>query len=406
VITVPLDGIAPIIIAAVANPEKRGATDQWNTLQTILGYLYSQKIRVVSYASDGANVERKVQSLMMEAEPLFCVYQIPTPEGLPAVQVKIGSSNGNPFVPVQDAKHFAKTARNNHFSGATTLVLGNYIVCYEDMRPLGGFGSPCADYPCYASDVDGLDRQDDAAALRYLSSATIEWTKTHFPNLRGFIIYLFIFGELVDAWQSRHIKHIDRVIMALRAWYFLQFWIEYLNHVELPLSRHCISHEAIDIMKTLIHSLIGLIIIYRDHLPEEMHLPLLPWHHSTEVCEHFFGLMRQKMKDFSYRDFLYMVNPLHRLLRASMHRKTDTKVRSSGYSHSWADNTGLDNEDLAIFPTDGEIAEAACAAFAEAEELFETLGVHVSVLKETLRQSNTTTPVFSSQFTAEGPVCY
>ena len=37
----------------------------------------------------------------------------------------------SPIVMIQDSKHMAKTLRNNLFSGARALVLGNHLAMYS-----------------------------------------------------------------------------------------------------------------------------------------------------------------------------------------------------------------------------------------------------------------------------------
>jgi hypothetical protein len=385
VVSMPMPGMAPIIVAAQANPEKRSAAEHFEDLMLVLHLLRHQHIRVVSYSCDGTQVERDVQAMLMRNEPLYHSFVIPHPNGSSDdLEVPIGSAGGQPIVVVQDSKHFAKTARNNLFSGAHVNTMGNFTALYEDCRPLAGFGQDIdsRDYPCYPRDIEKTDKQDDNAAQRLLSSKALAYLHDHHsPDALGLIVYLFVFGELVDAVQNRKIGHSARITMALRAWYFLSIWLQYLAKAELPKARHCISREAIDIIRIIVQSIIGLIIIYRDHLPTGMSFPLLLWLHSTEACEHFFGLMRQKVKDFSYRDFLYMVDWLHRLLRAAMNRKSDPKARAAGYAHTWSDMTGLDLGALSNFPTDSEIWTAAGTAWHEAVQLWAMLGVRVSDLQ-------------------------
>jgi hypothetical protein len=368
--------VPPLIIAAKSNTEKRNAQEHFEDLKLVLHLLFKNNIPIISYATDGTEVERQVQALLMANEPLFRTFHIPDPSGRGNdldLDIPIGSFEGNPIVIAQDTKHFGKTLRNNVYSGARGLVMGNQVVCYEDVRPLG-FGPDKP--PMYPRDIERSDRQDDNAALRLPSSKSLEYLSKHHPqDGLGLIIYLFIFGELVDAFQNRSIDLTTRIIMALRAWYFLQIWIAYLAKIGLSRTQHCISREAIDIVRIIVQSLIGLVLIHRDHMPGDSKVPLLPWMHSTEACEHMFGLMRQKIKDFTYRDFLQMVDWLHQLMRAAMRRKSNPRARATGYSHIWSEFTGLDISSLLRFSTNGDISQASHLALAGAEQLWAALGV-------------------------------
>ena len=69
--------------------------------------------------------------------------------------------------------------------------------------------------------MEKVDRQDDNAACHLLSATTLRWFmayhKTSLKNevIRGLIVYLFLMGELVDAYQSRTLPHVERVKMVL-----------------------------------------------------------------------------------------------------------------------------------------------------------------------------------------------
>lgn len=62
--------------------------------------------------------------------------------------------------------------------------------------------------------------------------------------------------------------------MLLRLLFFLEMWEKFLANARYNKSNHFISREFSDITHILIHGLIQLVIIYRDHLPEKY--PLLP----------------------------------------------------------------------------------------------------------------------------------
>ncbi|KAJ3816327.1 hypothetical protein F5880DRAFT_1494412 [Lentinula raphanica] len=141
----------------------------------------------------------------------------------------------------QDAKHALKTARNNLFSGARVLPLGNHIATYQQVRSIAHE----ADSPLYIRDVDKLDRQDDNAASRLFSAATLRYLVDRHRQNTGLIVYLFVFGELCDAYQNRRISHAERVIMVLRTRYFVQMWSQYIEQVP-----HCERSEATGFMWT------------------------------------------------------------------------------------------------------------------------------------------------------------
>ena len=228
--------------------------------------------------------------------------------------------------------------------------------------------------PLYNRDVEKVDRQDDSAATRFGSGDVLRWLIENHPELLGPINFLFVSYELIDGYQSRSMKHIERVQVALRALFFMEMWEQFLDKAGYPKAKHFLSHEACDITRFLIHGLLQLIFVYRDLLDDVY--PLLPWLLSTEVCEHVFGLCRQIVKDFTEMDFIYMIPKLFIRLRehALFSHFSDGKERASGYNHTYTDNHGVNLVDLSVYPTDNEINDIAQIAYEEAENLWALLG--------------------------------
>ena len=250
------------------------------------------------------------------------------------------------------------------------LILGNFVVQYHQFLRIWTEGGPI-----FECDVQRVDRQDDSAAIRLFSADVLEWLCNHHPELLGAIIYLFIFGELIDAYQNRRIPHIERVCMVLRTLFFLEIWEEFLEEAGYPRAKYFISKEACDIVKYLVHGLIKLIVIYRDHLGMQVY-PLLPWLLSTEMCEHVFSICRQILQDFSLVNFYEMIPKLFIRLRefALFVHYSDGKERASGYTHNYQDTRGIDLNALSTFPSDTEMQEVADKAYQEAENLWFMLG--------------------------------
>lgn len=375
---VPLPKIPPIIVAAIAIPTNLGAVQLREYSEKILLGLLARSLPVVSYSHDGTEVERSVQRLLSERATDHRAYSVPSPaasSGGYDLRADVALFGDHPLVFVQDSMHARKTYRNNNYSGGSLTVLGNRTALYRRIREVAfEEGSPL-----YHRDVDKVDRQDDNAAMRLFSASMLEYLITHHPDYLGEIVYLFVFGELVDAWQNRHIPHIERIKMLLRAHYFVKMWTTYLERAKYPLRQYCISREALDITRILIESLFALIMIHRDYNAQHtVPLPFLPWLHSTEPCEHVFGEARQVVKDFTFLDFHIMIKKLMvkiweaaRLAEAT----EDPKARANGYNHTYLDIQGLDLCALATYPDDLAIQQAASDAFEEAASLMALLGV-------------------------------
>jgi hypothetical protein len=325
-------------------------------------------------AADGSTVERGVQNMLDLSCKTRKILTIVHPKsGQPNIPITIPlyGPQEQAIALLQDSQHGLKTLRNATFSGARLLVLGNYVVLYYHFRRISTEGGPL-----FHRDVEKVDRQDDSAAIRLFSADALQWLTENYPALLGPIIYLFVFGELIDAYQNRHISHIERVTMILRTLFFMEMWEEFLIKAHYARAKYFVSKEACDIIKFLIHGFLKLIIIYRDYLPRMY--PLLPWLLSTEPCEHVFGLCRQILQDFTMLDFHHMIPKLFLRLRETAlfgtHTFSDGKERASGYTHNYCDNRDINLNALSTFPSDDEIQDAAVTAHQQAENLWFLLG--------------------------------
>ncbi len=340
----------------------------------LLTGLIDRGVKVVSYACDGTEVERAVQRLLTSnaATRLEYVIKSPRPGGRNLVTT-IPVFLGQPVAMIQDSKHALKTLRNNLFSGARLLVLGNYIAAYTHIRDLAlEDGSPL-----YIRDVEKLDRQDDSAATRLFSAATLKFLCDNHPDYIGDIVFLFVFGELIDAYQSRSMAHTERIKLVLRAHYFLDTWEAFLKICNYSKATYTLSREALDILRIIVEGFLSLIYIHRDYIAKHGPTPFYAWLHSSEPCEHTFGESRHIVKDFTMLDFLYMIPKLrlkmrHVILKAKI---SDGKSRASGYTHTYFDMAGLDQMNLAMFPSDDEISKASVTAADECDSLTSLLGL-------------------------------
>lgn len=79
------------------------------------------------------------------------------------------------------------------------LVFGNFVAMYQHILEVAlGKGTPL-----HMRDVTKVDQQDDNAVVCLFSSATLKYLTENHPESVGVIVYLFVFGELVDAYQNR-----------------------------------------------------------------------------------------------------------------------------------------------------------------------------------------------------------
>ncbi|KAJ6585790.1 hypothetical protein B0H19DRAFT_926943 [Mycena capillaripes] len=372
-LSIPLPKIPPILVAAVARGSSTKAEDLVQMHSKLAQLLHEYNIHPISLSSDGAEVERAAQRMIAQSAPSYHIYVIPNLTPGCEITIKIPLYYGHhPTIILQDSKHALKTARNQIMTGARILVMGFFTVLYEQIWKVAD--NPAS--PLYASDVQKVDKQDDRAAARLFSGKTLEFQLENFPDHTGPSIYLFVIGEMIDAWQNRNISHRDRVKMVLRARFFLMAWRAHTeSHPDHKLQTHFISRESFNIFLTICDGLLALVVAYRRYFPT---YPLLPWLHSTEVCEHLFGMLRQLKKDFNYVDVLYLERKLRVLMMGAFaNQSADEQANqtSAGYYHTYFKADDLDTAELMQYPTDEEFTNASRYAYDEASHLLKVVGI-------------------------------
>lgn len=388
---IPLPGIPPLALAMLPISSKIRADDLADYQIQLAQGLILHKFRFISNASDGAAVERTCQRLLADAGRTQ-LHRIRSPvDGFPDLCVPLHNLDGNTFVTIQDACHGRKTGRNNIFTGVRGLILGNFVVYYEQLHAIAMQDNT----PLYERDVIRSDRQDDNAASRTFSAATLNMATLDPEHNMRLCIMLFSIGELIDAYESRTLMHLDRCKIAVRLLLFFQTWKHFLRKQGYAEHRHYISREADDIFRTLSNGLLGLILIHRDHLTSSV--PLLPWKHASMANEHMFSALRDYSKDLTLVEAIVASPHLRATMLASSRArfaKAGFKAVASGYQHhDLPDDHSINFGAMKTFPTDAQLTGAYKDAIEENEALWALLGVHLEALNEAPDISLKSSPV-------------
>ncbi|KAI0688683.1 hypothetical protein C8T65DRAFT_700472 [Cerioporus squamosus] len=378
VMSIPLPGASPLILAAMGVGNKTSASFLWENHQRILTGLCDADINVISSAADGATTEHAMQEFLEQTATDKLRYSVAHPawDTTLVLDIPCFGPQKQPIVPVQDARHALKTLRNTIYTGCRLLTMGPEVVLYSHARRMAEENGPL-----YMRDVEKVDRQDDNAAARLFSGDALEWLSSHDEEShRGTAVYLFVYGELVDAHIGRTVDLAERLKMCFCAEFFTDLWEVFLRRAGYSKSRHFLSHQAAAIVRRLSRSYVQLLYLFRDHLGGQF--PLLPWLLSSEPCEHSFGISRLIIEDFKMLQFYYMIPKITAQIRSKIFTTYhgDAKARASGYHHSYTDSRGVDLAVLRQFPSDCEIASILEVAYEEALSLWALLGVSPSEL--------------------------
>lgn len=145
--------MTPLIVAALPIPNSLDAPTLLSHLENILHGLLRHKIAVISYACDGTEIECSIQRLLVTKSAKKIKHTINGPHPGANVNISIAVIQDQPICMIQDSKHALKTFRNNLFSGARLLTIGNHTAIYQRIRDMA-FESGS---PLYHRDVEKLN---------------------------------------------------------------------------------------------------------------------------------------------------------------------------------------------------------------------------------------------------------
>ncbi|EXX57030.1 hypothetical protein RirG_210800 [Rhizophagus irregularis DAOM 197198w] len=303
VLKIPIEKIPPLVISMLPTNGGSNTAEIYDLLMNVITMSQDAGVNLVSLGSDGAPVEYNAQQLIMNSEKAETFFEFH--DNYYNVHFQMPIYRNLPIITVQDLKHAKKTARNQLHSGTRLLVLGNNVILYRHLLTLAQ--SP--DHALYMWDVVNVDKQDDGAAYRVFHSdilAQIYQTGLENNEMQSLFVYLFVLGDLFDSYLNCNISHKERIIMAMRGYFFLNMWIEYIEDSSklynsmFSIAKNFISPQSFKIFTNLAKSLILLIISHREFYSS---YPLYPWEHGTEAIEHVFGISRQITNDFSFYEF-------------------------------------------------------------------------------------------------------
>ncbi|KAF8161385.1 hypothetical protein B0H34DRAFT_796185 [Crassisporium funariophilum] len=344
---VPLPGCPSIVVALLPTNGKEDADTIHGQHLKLQAMARQVNLPLTALAADGAAVELAAQ-LQMDHEqsnepPL--IYQYPL-YGI-SLSAPVFTGTG-PLISITDPPHARKTCRNQPQYGTHTASLGvGHLVNQSlvDLYRIPGSG-------LVIRDVENVDKQDDGAARRMFHLNALKATTSSLntndaggedaastirPGFEGIFAYLFVMGSLFEAWMNPKMTVNERVVAALRARFWLHYWHRHIENLSTHLpdlysvSRSFISPASFQIFNRLCDTLILLALAYSLYYPD---IPFCPWLFGTEFVEHFFGIARQLLPNFSYAEFLKIVQHTmvrQRILESGILKSKRERDSASGY---------------------------------------------------------------------------
>lgn len=313
---IPLPQIPLIIVGIIPNVGDEDATTVCGWNKKVLELCGACSLNVLSFGSDGANVECKALESLLDDYEIF-----PSSDNFKITELDVDFKcklkiNGMPFVRLPDYKHLLKTSRNAWLSGARILMMGNGYVSIVNLTHIVYRIGHSTKTPMKVNDVVSVDKQDDAAAFRLFHSGTMEDCLDN-----GFIcsaVYIYVIGQLVDALLERSLPHVTRIRMIMCSFFFLRQWKCFVEHMSIVVgfkmistARNFLAPQTYGTLLKLCENSVMLII---SHAKYHADVPLCLWLHGTEPLEHLFGICRQILPDFTLLDFKQMLPKIKRMM--------------------------------------------------------------------------------------------
>ena len=136
-------GVPPLVLCAKALPPLTVDSDALlNPQLELMKGLLDVGIIISSHSCDGTEAECKLQAKLTAKANSFFKYAFTHPADGSDFEISLPLFDGHPIVMMQDLKHLLKTFRNNAFSGAHALILGDYHVTYHQFCNLAFPPSP------------------------------------------------------------------------------------------------------------------------------------------------------------------------------------------------------------------------------------------------------------------------
>ncbi|KAG8898537.1 hypothetical protein FRB99_007376 [Tulasnella sp. 403] len=404
ILKAPYPHIPPVVVAAYPTSNNENTNTMYKHIACAHELCEAEGFKLLSTGADGHKVERGAQRKTRQT-PTGHRLQYSNP--FFGINIFAPIFATGPLVDVQDVGHARKTARNNELSGTHLITLGSSTISFSTVARLYALSVSYASQSAEerktpirllkSRDVFNVDKQDDGAARRLFHASTLcLMTEAKSPeqpddlsvregmeviadsagsNPVLLVPSFFGAGELFDSWLNRDLPHIDRLIIAFRARFFLHIILHDLKakcdeHHDLFNSRQSfLSRDSQHILLRLSDSLILLILAHAETYPDT---PLCPWEHGTESLEHLFGVSRQVLGNFKYAEFvkhLKAVTLRQQLVSSGKYNARKEKTSASGYlfdhfAHS--DMSPKRTNVLTTFPTRQDIDKACQVGWDEA----------------------------------------
>ncbi|PKB99047.1 hypothetical protein RhiirA5_430362 [Rhizophagus irregularis] len=147
---------------------------------------------------------------------------------------------------------------------------------------------------------------------------------------KGFFVYLFIMGEIVDSYLNRNLAPLERIRILMTGFFILRLWRFHIKHLAKKYSdfifirNNFLADQTFTILNSLCKSML----------------------HGSEPVEYLFGIARQINSDFDFAELIQMVPKISQHTKALRNEKLNFNKEKSvreGYQFECNSNSIDDN---------------------------------------------------------------
>ncbi|KAJ7789699.1 hypothetical protein B0H14DRAFT_3573004 [Mycena olivaceomarginata] len=331
---IPLPNMPLFPVAFIPNKGRMTGQDYADLHLKLRQLCADTGLKLLSSAADAAKSEVNAQNIMMNVKTKTRLTYDNEFYGV-HTSCPVYEDTG-PHIAFTDVEHGRKSVRNNFLYGTHLLIIGFLYLCHAVLMKL----LKIAHVPLYIRDIFNPEKQDDGAARRLFVDDLFSFLvdsegNTIDPTFDGLFILTFIFGELFDAYMKRSMPHIERMVCIFRARHFLTIWRA--------------NFLADATFQTLIRMCDQFILLSLAHLEYYPTVPFMPWQYGSHFLEHFYGITRSFITEFTFGQLIQMNKHMtfrQRILSTGKFSPKKEKDSNNGYYFEFHD-AGLTAEEIA-----------------------------------------------------------
>lgn len=189
----------------------------------------------------------------------------------------------------QDTIHILTKLRNRMLAPSILIAMGHKMVSVSHFKILIST-IPKNEHGLVMSDVCPNDRQNYESLEKCMEPRVLESLKKNIPDSEGTIMYLQMCHLISSSFNDPNLDPLQRVYNIWKAIFFFRIWRSWIKKSnQYTLDENFITENAYSCIELNGHTLVQLLIKFRDDKCPEMFLPII---FNSQTCESTFRQFR------------------------------------------------------------------------------------------------------------------